>query len=290
MKNILITGASGFLGSNLIKFLPKKKFRFKVLIRNQSLNRFKKNNSLNNIKIITFNNFDNLNKKLKLIKVDTIVHCATHYIKKHHYKDLQKLNEANINYGNVLLENLHNLKANKFINISTVWENYNGIRNKSGNLYAAYKRGFNEIINFYKNVNPKIQFYNILLADTFGANDQRIKLINVLKKNIKKNKQTNLISKNTQINLLNIKDVTRGIELVINKNIKPGSYVLKNTKYFSFIQIINQISKQNNKNVKIKWIGKKNFKEKILTYKTLPKWKPLLSSISDLGKIINSKI
>ena len=24
--------------------------------------------------------------------------------------------------------------------------------------------------------------------------------------------------------------------------------------------------------------------------KTLPKWKPLLSSISDLGKIINSKI
>ena len=285
MRDILISGATGFLGSNLIELLSKKNTKLHILVRKQSMNKFKKKKISKNINIIYFSSLDNLNRKLKSINTEVIVHCATHYVKKHSFDDLNLLNQANINFGNVLLENLKNLKVKKFINISTVWENYNGVLNKSGNLYAAYKRAFNEIINFYKIINPKIKFYNILLADTFGVNDKRNKLINVLKKNIKNSKEIRLISKNTKINLLNVEDVIRGIELTIKKNIKPDTYVLKNNKYFSFIKIINQINKQN---VKIKWMGNKNFKEKIFNYKILPNWKPLSSDIKDIGKIINN--
>ena len=285
MRNILISGATGFLGSNLIELLSKKNTKLHILVRKKNLKKFKKKKILKNINLISFKNFDDLNNKLKSINAEIIIHCATHYVKKHNFEDLKLLNEANVNFGNVLLENLNNLKVKKFINISTVWENYNGVLNKSGNLYAAYKRAFNEIVNFYKVINPRVKFYKILLADTFGSNDKREKLINVIKENIKNSKKIKLISKNSKINLLNIKDVTRGIDLVIKKKIKPDTYVLKNNKYFSFIQIINQIKKPN---IKVNWIGKRSFKEKFFSYKTLPNWKPISSDIKDLEKIINN--
>ena len=72
---------------------------------------------------------------------------------------------------------------------------------------------------------------------------------------------------------------------MIKKKIKPDTYVLKNNKYFSFIQIINQIKKPN---IKVNWIGKRSFKEKFFSYKTLPNWKPISSDIKDLEKIINN--
>ena len=285
MRNILISGATGFLGSNLIELLSKKNTKLHILVRKKNLKKFKKKKIPKNINLISFKNLDDLNNKLKSINAGIVIHCATHYVKKHKFEDLKLLNEANINFGNVLLENLNNLKVKKFINISTVWENYNGFINKSGNLYAAYKRAFNEIINFYKIINPRVKFYKILLADTFGSNDKREKLINVIKENIKNSKKIKLISKNSKINLLNIKDVTRGIDLVIKKKIKPDTYVLKNNKYFSFIQIINQIKKPN---IKVNWIGKRSFKEKFFNYKTLPNWKPVSSDIKDIAKIINN--
>ena len=47
------------------------------------------------------------------------------------------------------------------------------------------KKGFSEIINFYKNFYSRIKFFEILISDTFGYNDNREKLAVVLKKIIK---------------------------------------------------------------------------------------------------------
>ena len=41
------------------------------------------------------------------------------------------------------------MKVKKFINFSTVWEDRNAIANNPENLYAAYKKGFGSILNFF---------------------------------------------------------------------------------------------------------------------------------------------
>ena len=48
--------------------------------------------------------FKNLNNKLSKLRINTIIHCATHYVKKHAFDDIQKLNISNI------LIYKHNLK------------------------------------------------------------------------------------------------------------------------------------------------------------------------------------
>ena len=285
MAKILLTGATGFIGSNILEKIRDKN---KVLII-QRQNSKKKIRNSNNIKVLKFNNYNTLSKKLKKIKVDIIIHCATHYKKEHQAKDIFKFIESNILLGNIILENIKDLKAKKFINFSTTWENINKKKHYPKNLYAAYKKGFNNIIDYYKNKLPEIKFYNLIIADTFGNNDTRKKIINTLRENFNKNKISFIVSKNLYLNLLNVDDIVSAVKILINNNIQPGQFVLKNSKYFNIYKLVKFINKNINKKMRIKWQSNKIIKDEILNYKKLKSWKPKKSNINDIKKLILNK-
>ena len=178
------------------------------------------------------------------------------------------------------------MKVKKFINFTTVWENYNAQKDRSFNLYSKSKQIFRKNIDFYKNNNKKIKFYNFFVSDTYGENDSRKKLINLLKNNYSKNKITKILSKKLYINLLNVKDILEAVNLIINKKINPGNYVLKNKYNFSLQKIVSKINYNNKKKIKIKWISSKIIKEKFYEYKKLPYWRPQFSNIDDLANFI----
>jgi len=275
---ILLTGSTGFIGSNI---LNKIKIDNKVFIikRSHSKKKILKNK---NIKLLEFNNYKTLSNKLKKIKVDIIIHCATHYKKNHKFSDIEKFASSNIVLGNIILDNLDILEPKKFINFSTIWEDSNGLKENPANLYAAYKKSFNSIIEYYKKRNPNIKFIDIILADTFGENDTRNKLINTLIKNHKKKEKTEIVSKKLFLNLLNVKDIVSAIEIIIKKNITPGKYLLKNHRYLSIYKLINYLNLNRNINIKTKWLSNTLVKNKILNYKTLKSWKPKKSNIRNI--------
>ena len=281
MNKILLTGSTGFIGSELLKGLSKKNIVFITL---RKKNKFYPENK--NIRIIYFKNYNQLNNRLKKLSIDTVIHCASHYVKHHNYEDIIKLSDSNITFGNIILENLDKMKVKKFINFSTRWVNYNGKKNNSFNLYSTYKKNFNEIINFYKKKFKKIKFFNLVLFDTFGENDKRNKIISLLKTNYKKNKSTNIVSKRLFLNLLNILDIQNAINLILQKKIKPDTYVLKNKINYSMLDIVNKINKESSKKIKIKWLSNKILKEKFYSYKQIKKWRPINSKIQDIVDLI----
>lgn len=281
MSNILLTGSSGFIGSNILKNLSKN-HQIYIVVR-KPLNKKKKLDK--NIRIIKFNNYEILNLKLKKIKIDTVVHCATHYVKEHTFQDINKLINSNILLGNIILENCKKMNVKNFINFSSVWENNDKI-NVFVNLYAAYKKGFSYILGYYKKILPKIKFYELMLADTFGENDNRPKIINTLKNNYKKNKLTKIISKNLYLNLLNIEDIIKAIEIILSKKIKAGQYILKNKKNIKIYDLITLFNKKNKKKIEIKWYSNKLIKNKIYPYKKFINWKHEKSNINDIINII----
>ena len=284
MKNILITGSTGFIGSNLLKDLYLKNKIFIILRdKSQEINLVK---NYKKIKIIYYKEFDELNKKLKKLTVEVVIHCATHYVKNHTYKDIFKLNKSNILFGNIILENLKTMKTKKFINFSTVWEDYNSIKDNNCNLYSVYKKSFSTLVEYYSKSLPKVNFYNIMISDTFGKNDSRAKIINILKKNYKNNKITKIISKNLFINLLNVKDIINAVNIIIKKNIETGKYIVKNKFNYKMIDLINAFNKSTGKNIKVKWLSSIIIKERIYPYKKLIGWKAKKSSIIDIIKII----
>ena len=280
MRKILLTGATGFIGSALVKNLSKNNEIYVILRKKKKI---KISNKINKI---FFSNYSELDKKIKKIKVDIIIHCATHYIKSHKTDDLEKLSNSNILLGNVLLNNLINMKVKKFINFTTVWENYDGKKNNFFNLYSVYKKAFSHLINYYDGILKNVKFYNLTISDTFGEQDKRQKIINILKVNYKKNLITKIVSKNLFLNLLNVEDIINAVKIILNNKSKPGSYLLKNSKNYSISEIVNKINKDMSKKIKVIWLSKKIIKEKIYKQPKLQNWFPKKSKLKNLLEII----
>ena len=283
MPNILLTGATGFIGSNILKEIRLNNKVF-IIQRFESKKKIKKTK---NIKIITFKNYNILSNKLKKIKVDTIIHCATHYKKEHIQKDILKFIQSNILLGNIILENLKKLNAKQFINFSTTWEDFDNKENNPRNLYAAYKKSFNCLIQYYKKKIPNINFIDLMIVDTFGENDKRQKLINTLRNNYIKKRTSKIISKRLYLNLLNVEDIVNAVKILLKNKIQPGKYILKNSNYFNLFELIEHINKNNNNNrIKVKWLSNTLIKDKILKYKKLKNWNPKKSNINNVKDLI----
>ena len=278
MYKILLTGSTGFIGSNILDSFSEE-YKFYIVVRKKIS---KKISIKKNVKVINFKSFETLNSKLKKIKVNTVIHCATHYTKVHEFSDIKKFCNSNLLLGNIILENLITMNVSKFINFSTVWEDNNAKKNNIKNLYAAYKKSFSTVLNFYKKKVKKVKFYELMISDTFGKNDTRAKIINTLKFNYQKKKTTNVVSRNLYVNLLNISDIIDALNLIITRSIIPKKYLLKNkfdTKIFDLVKIFN---KQNKKQLKVKWNSNKLVKNKIYPYDKLKDWKPNNSNIKDI--------
>ena len=174
----------------------------------------------------------------------------------------------------------------KFINFSTVWENYDGKKGNYFNLYSAYKASFVNIINYYKKELNNIKFINLAISDTFGKNDKRKKIINVLRDNYKKNYETKVVSKNLYMNLLNVADIKNAIYLILERNYQSGEYLLENNKSYKIFDIVKNINNNNSKKIKVKWLSNKVLKEKSYKFKVLKDWKPANSKIEDIVRTI----
>ena len=279
MQNILITGSSGFIGSNILLNIFNK---HNIYITSRSKISIK----LKELKVIHYKNHLDLNKKLKKIKIDIIIHCGTHYVKNHNVSDINKLTLANIEFGVILLENLKSMGVKKFINFSTVWQNYNGKQDIAYNLYSAFKLSYSKILDYYIGKFSFIRFYNLFISDTYGENDNRSKIINLIKQNIRNKKKIRIVSKKLSMNLLNVKDIVAAVRIIVDKNVKPGKYNITNNKNIKIYNLIKKIKKVKKIKNLIKFENNSFKNDRIFYYKKLPGWQPRYSSFKDLIRFV----
>ena len=279
-KNILITGVSGFVGSHILDDCLKNNFNVHAIFRHSKKNVSFAKKYKKQIFPIFYNNIYEIKNKLTNCKIDYVIHCATHYIKKHDHNDIENIIKSNVLFSTILLDAVVNIKIKKFINLGTVWQHFNDTKNLAFNLYAASKQSFECIFNYYKNQYTKIKFYNILLTDTFGTNDKRKKLIPILLKNYNKKNQNKInIPKNLSMNLVNINEVTKCLNNLLKNNSESNNYVIKSKQDVKIFDLINFLNDNLEKKIKINW--SKNIKN----YKTI-KLKNLLKKDNNINKQI----
>lgn len=282
-KKILITGSTGFIGTNIINYLLKKNFYIYDILRaknkeNKKINKLKKNK---NYRPIFYKEFNELEKKLRPLKINTIINCATYYSTKNDTKTIENLVQTNIIFCSIVLEALH-VKIKKFINFGSMMEYSKNNNFFPRNFYAITKYFFQRIERFYKLKNSKIKFYDLKLYETYGEYDKRKKLIPEIIKNYKKNKTTKIISKNLNMNFVHIKSVIKIIDMIIFKEIKENEYVVKNKKIVRIKKIIEFINKKLNKKIKVKYLSSKKIDVLNTKLKTFPNW----NDTEDLKKFL----
>jgi len=214
---ILCTGATGFIGSCLVPALLSKRHSVAVLKRKMSdLKQLEKQKD--NLTVYDYVNYQDIENALQEYKPDLIIHLATLYINNHSKEELQALINSNILFGTHILEAMINAGVDKILNFGTRWQHINDELYNPANLYAATKQAFYDILRWYNK--DGIMSKTLELCDTFGPNDIRNKIVNLLV-DAYKNKKTVDLSPGEQI--LDITYIDSLVEYIIN-NIENNSF------------------------------------------------------------------
>ena len=272
-KRILITGSTGFIGSHIVNLLLKKNIYIYDILREKNKNSkyIKKLKKNKNYFPIFYKKFKELEDKLKKIKINTVINCATYYSTKNDIKTIENLIQTNIIFCSVILETLKK-KIKKFINFGSMMEYSGGNYFSPKNFYAITKFSFQKIEQFYKKYNPKIKFYDLKLYETYGDNDKREKIIPTIIKKYFQNKNMKIISKNLIMNFVHIESLMLAIEMIISNKIQEGEYCIKNKKFTKIKKIIDSLNNKLKKKIKVKYLTSEKFSNNNKKLKNLPYW------------------
>lgn len=281
---LLITGATGFIGRNLILKLYKK-HKITAIVRNNSdVSKIQDFCTLFYIK-------GNIQKPKLLInqeRFDGVIHLATYYQSSHTDKDFSKMISSNIIFGATLLEALSHNPPSFFINTTTFSQYANSSLYNPASLYDATKQAFCDIVHFYATKMPTI-FCNLLLYNTYGANDNRPKIFNLWNK-IANTQSTIEMSKGEQkIDISHINDVVHGFEILIElckNNQVPtlSTFTLENQRY-TLRELAEIFEYATNTKLPIIWGAKPYRQNEVMepissknsSVSKLPYWKPKMS-------------
>lgn len=283
IKKIFVTGATGFIGSNLVKALVEKEYEVYVLVKKNS-NMMLIENVKDKIHIFEYEeDIQSLIEYFEKVSPDLVIHLASLFLSDHKTEDVENLIKSNILLGTQILEAMTKSNTKNIINTSTSWQHYNNENYNPVCLYAATKQAFEDILKYYVEA-KKISAINLTIFDTYGANDVRNKIINKLYEISNTGECLNMSYGEQEIDLIYIADIIdaymNSIKKIEEDNIseKMVKYCLNSDNPRKLKEVVEIFERINNKKLNINW-GMRPYRarEVMNTYtlgERLPGWKP----------------
>ena len=178
-RTAIITGANGFIGSHLVQRLVADGWQVHIIVRpNSRLDLLKQH-----MGSISIHRHDGKTESMAIImeevKPDVVFHLASLFLSKHHPKDIEGLVSSNVLFGAQLMEAMATVGISSLINTGTAWQHYKSNEYNPVNLYAATKQAFQDLVAYYVDAG-KLKAVTLKLCDTYGSNDPRPKLFNLI--------------------------------------------------------------------------------------------------------------
>jgi len=247
--NILITGATGFIGSALCKELSKQHnvYSTDIVAKHDSTNFF-------------------ILDLLKPEEIDVVIHCASILATSENYREI-KLLYANLKIIESIIKITKRINASKIINFSTigVYPNSDGIFNEESKInpgknfeaiYGLSKFCSEELISFLCN---DIKVINLRNAQTIGNGMRSDRIYSIMLDELKRTNTISVWGNGDRVSaFISIEYLVEAIKkIVTNKDIQ-GTFILgeRNLTYLDLAKDI--IEKYGNKNSQIVFIEKGN--------------------------------
>ena len=280
-NNILITGATGFIGSHLVKKFIRMNYNVHIIVRPESNVELNKD-YLDKVILHEYSSdYASIEKAILLSKPDVVFHIASAFIAQHKDFEIEKLINSNILFGSYILEAMANHNVKKFINTGSSWQHYEDKNYSPVNLYAATKQAFEDVIKYYSEIGA-IQTIHLKLFDTYGKDDNRPKLMKLLKSCRQNNHPLEMSEGNQLLDLVYIDDVInayiRAYELLSEGIITNETYGVSSGQRISLKNLVYKINEISGDQLPVTF-GSRPYRDREVmepwtTYNTLPGWNP----------------
>ena len=207
---ILLTGATGYLGGELIKKLDNEGHKIRLIMRpNANLN-----TSLKKYEILTYKNEEDVYKYVKNINPQLVIHLAGSYGRDN--ETYAQICDANINLGLILIRALAECKNYPtFINAGTALES-------KVSFYALTKKQFKESAIYIANeIGNKYKFIDMQIQHFYGPNNNDKNFITYVLQACIKNQNILNLTKGEQLrDFIYIDDLVDAFICVVNNHLK----------------------------------------------------------------------
>lgn len=185
IKAILLTGATGFIGSYLLEDLLQKGYKV-VITKRSSSDTWRINHLLDKIRSYDVDKIK-IEKIFEENKIDCTIHLATHYKKVHSEDDVEKFIDAGIRFPALILQQMVKHNVRFFINTGTFTEYEicpepirENAKKRAHNLYSAFKIAFSDILEYYSN-EFGIKAIDLKLFSPYGPKDNEKLFVYIVK-------------------------------------------------------------------------------------------------------------
>lgn len=295
MQNILITGATGFIGKHLVRrFSQDKRYKVIILVRdNSNLHIIK--DCKDKISIYEYkSDYQSVENVFKNNKICYVFHLAAFSCYEYKSEDVSDMIDSNIKLGTFILESMKKYQCQYFINTSTYWQNYQNNNYQPICLYAATKEAFEKIIDYYC-LDKEFKAISLKLYDVYGYDDHRKKLLNTLI-NRSTEDSIDLTAGEQKLYMVFIEDVIdayiNAMNIIKTTKKKHAVYGVYGKDKYSLKDIIAILQELSHKKFNINFGKIAYHKFQIMdpfNVKKLPKWNAKISLKNGLNIILNSK-
>lgn len=266
-ETLLLTGATGFIGSHLLEKLLNRDYKIVVLKRSFSddwrishiLKNFSENIVVYDIDKVPLENI------FEMEEISGIIHLATYYKKNHSPDDVVPMIQSNIEFPTQLLDLGVDHGIKFFINTGTFFE-YDAtivpITENSDinslNLYSSTKISFENILKSYSDIHD-IKTATLRIFSPYGPRDNEEKLVPYLIINALKENSVKLSKGLQKLDFVYVEDITEAYIKLINR-----IYALENHETFnigsgfpySVREIVSILEEITDSNIKKNWGNK----------------------------------
>ena len=277
-KVALLTGGTGFIGSNLAGHLVESGWDVHLLIRKSSLSNLHFDESIT----IHYSDggINSLKDIIATVSPSVIFHLASLFRAEHQSDEIGSMIESNILFGTQILEAATLCGVKNFVNAGTSWQNYEDDTYSPVCLYAATKQAFQDIAQYYVEAKD-LKLITLKLFDTYGPNDNRKKLFFAIKNAAECGKPLLLSPGNQFVDLVYIDDVSSafemaGLRLISAQSDSSEDYIVSAGNLISLKDLVGLILKISHLNVDVVWGGRPyRDREVMMPWRggaTLPGW------------------
>lgn len=276
---ILVSGATGYIGGNLVKWLIRNKHEVSILVRPNSIIP-KAEFPEKKVKTYVYDgSFKSIVDAIEDANPFIVCHLASLFLSQHQPEDVSRLIESNLNFPTQILEAMNLMGVSNFINTGTSWQHYQNEEYNPVNLYAATKQSFENLAHYYANAKA-LNIITLSLFDTYGPGDRREKLFTLLRNSIYNGTSLKMSPGLQKLDLVYIDDVMRAYQNTIDNfsSLSKTTYGISSGKTIELNKIVEMYARITGREIKIKW-GDLPYREREVmnpwkNFKNLPNWAP----------------